>query len=298
MKKIITYLSIAALSVLSFSACQKDDLNPDSVIKVETAPETELDKWLNDNYVKPYNIDFKYRFELNESDMNYYTVPADYDEAVIMAHLVKYLCVDTYDEVAGVDFTREYFPKMFFLIGEFEYRNNGSMILGTAEGGKKILLSGVNYLTAMLEQGPEALNHYYIKTIHHEFTHILNQIKNYPTDFKQVTGSGYVADNWSNPPFNTEYLKNGFISDYAQHSDGEDFAEMLSIYVTNTQEYWDSQLKEAGDSADLISAKLQIVRDYMNTVWSIDIDELRSVINRRQNDVVQGRVDLSDLTVK
>ena len=63
MKKIITYLSIAALSVLSFSACQKDDLNPDSVIKVETAPATELDKWLNDNYVKPYNIDFKYRFE-------------------------------------------------------------------------------------------------------------------------------------------------------------------------------------------------------------------------------------------
>lgn len=132
MKKIITYLSIAALSVLSFSACQKDDLNPDSVIKVETAPATELDKWLNDNYVKPYNIDFKYRFELNESDMNYYTVPADYDEAVIMAHLVKYLCIDTYDEVASVDFTREYFPKMFFLIGEFEYRNNGTFILGTA----------------------------------------------------------------------------------------------------------------------------------------------------------------------
>ena len=280
MKKIITYLSIAALSVLSFSACQKDDLNPDSVIKVETAPTTELDKWLN------------------ESDMNYYTVPADYDEAVIMAHLVKYLCIDTYDEVAGVDFTREYFPKMFFLIGEFEYRNNGTFILGTAEGGKKILLSGVNYLSAMLKQGPEALNHYYIKTIHHEFTHILNQIKDYPTDFKQVTGSGYVADNWSEEPYNKEYLKNGFISDYAQHSDGEDFAEMLSIYVTNTQEYWDSQLKEAGSSADFIRAKLQIVRDYMKSVWSIDIDELRSVIIRRQDDVMQGKVDLSDLTVK
>ena len=276
MKKIITYLSIAALSVLSFSACQKDDLNPDSVIK----------------------IDFKYRFELNESDMNYYTVPADYDEAVIMAHLVKYLCIDTYDEVAGVDFTREYFPKMFFLIGEFEYRNNGTFILGTAEGGKKILLSGVNYLSAMLKQGPEALNHYYIKTIHHEFTHILNQIKDYPTDFKQVTGSGYVADNWSEEPYNKEYLKNGFISDYAQHSDGEDFAEMLSIYVTNTQEYWDSQLKEAGSSADFIRAKHQIVRDYMKSVWSIDIDELRSVIIRRQDDVMQGKVDLSDLTVK
>ena len=299
MKKIITYLSIAVFSVLSFSACQKDDLNPNSVIKVETAPATELDNWLNDNYVKPYNIDFKYRFELNESDMNYYTVPADYDEAVIMAHLVKYLCIDTYDEVAGVDFTREYFPKMFFLIGEFEYRNNGTYILGTAEGGKKVLLSGVNYLSYMLKQGSEALNRYYIKTIHHEFTHILNQTKDYPTDFAQITGSSYVADSWSEDPYVTEYLKNGFISAYAQHSDEEDFAEMMSIYVTNTQEYWDAQLEEAGsDASKLISAKLQIVKDYMKNSWSIDLDRLRSVIIRRQNDVVQGKVDLNDLTVR
>ena len=73
---------------------------------------------------------------------------------------------------------------------------------------------------------------------------------------------------------------------------------MLSIYVTNTQEYWNSQLKDAGSSADFIRAKLQIVRDYMKSVWSIDIDELRSVIIRRQDDVMQGKVDLSDLTVK
>ena len=299
MKKIIIYLSLAALSVLPFSACQKDDLSPDSVIKVGTAQETELDKWLNDNYVKPYNIDFKYRFELNESDLNYYTVPADYDESVIMAHLVKYLCIDTYDEVAGIDFTRGYFPKMFFLIGEFEYRNNGTFILGTAEGGKKILLSGVNYLSYMLKQGPEALNEYYIKTIHHEFTHILNQTKDYPTDFAQITGTGYVADSWSEEPYDTEYLKNGFISAYAQHSDEEDFAEMMSIYVTNTQEYWDAQLEEAGSEASqLISAKLQIVKDYMKNSWSIDLDRLRSVIIRRQSDVVQGKVDLNDLTVR
>ena len=36
----------------------------------------------------------------------------------------------------------------------------------------------------------------------------------------------------------------------------------------------------------------------MKSVWSIDIDELRSVIIRRQDDVMQGKVDLSDLTVK
>ena len=216
-----------------------------------------------------------------------------------MAHLVKYLCIDTYDEVAGIDFTRNYFPKMFFLIGEWEYRNNGTFILGTAEGGKKILLSGINYLNDVLDMGADALNHYYIKTIHHEFTHILNQTKDFSTEFGQITGSGYVADSWSEAPYNTEYLKNGFISSYAQHSDTEDFAEMLSIYVTNPQSYWDEQLKTAGNtSAELITSKLDLVRDYMKTAWSIDIDELRSTILRRQNDVIKGKIDLEDLTIK
>ncbi|MDD5891401.1 MAG: putative zinc-binding metallopeptidase [Bacteroidales bacterium] len=299
MKKYIAYFSAIVLSAMFISACQEDPLSPESVITVETVPQNDFDKWLDANFVDPYNIDFKYRYEMNESDLNYYTVPAAYDEAIIMAHLVKYLCIDTYDEVAGIDFTRNYFPKMFFLIGEWEYRNNGTFILGTAEGGKKILLSGINYLNDVLDMGADALNHYYIKTIHHEFTHILNQTKDFSTEFGQITGSGYVADSWSEAPYNTEYLKNGFISSYAQHSDTEDFAEMLSIYVTNPQSYWDEQLKTAGNtSAELITSKLDLVRDYMKTAWSIDIDELRSTILRRQNDVIKGKIDLEDLTIK
>lgn len=299
MKKNIIYLTAAVvLASLTLSSCKEDSFSPDSVIKVSAVEPNEFDNWLDDNFVKPYNIEFKYRYEMNESDLNYYTVPANYEESIVMAHLVKYLCIDTYDEVAGIDFTRSNFPKMFFLIGEWEYNNNGTFILGTAEGGKKIFLSGVNYLNQVLELGPDALNYYYIKTIHHEFTHILNQTRDYPTSFAQITGSGYVADNWSKEPFNTEYLKNGFISSYAQKSDGEDFAEMLSIYVTNTQEYWEEQLAEAGESASYITAKLDIVRDYMQTVWSIDIDQLRATINRRQADVTAGRVDLNDVTVK
>jgi hypothetical protein len=35
-----------------------------------------------------------------------------------MAHILKYLCMETYDEVAGIEFTRANFPKMFYLIGE------------------------------------------------------------------------------------------------------------------------------------------------------------------------------------
>ena len=59
------------------------------------------------------------------------------------------------------------------------------MILGTAEGGKKIFLAGTNYLTRYIKDR-DALNELYLKTIHHEFTHILNQTKNYSADFQLI----------------------------------------------------------------------------------------------------------------
>lgn len=291
---------MAAVVIATSVSCSEDELDPVSIITVDQYSKNDFDKWLEANYVSPYNIEFKYRYENIESDLNYYTVPADYECSVMLAHLVKYLCIDTYDEVGGVDFTRQYFPKEFFLIGEWQYKNNGTYILGTAESGKKILLAGVNYLKTYLNSASN-LNSRYIKTIHHEFTHILNQTRDYPAGFREVTGATYVADSWSASPYNVGYLQRGYISSYAQHSSGEDFAEMLSLYVINTPEWWESQLTSAAsggaNGADLLKAKLDYVRTYMTDTFGIDIDQLRSTIIRRQNEILSGKIDLSDLTI-
>lgn len=279
-------------------SCSEDDLNAESVITIDKKQANDFDKWLTANFVNPYNLEFKYRYEYKETDANYYTIPAELNQAIEMAHLVKYLCLESYDEVAGIDFTRNYFPKMIFTIGEWEYRNNGTIILGTAESGKKILLTGVNYLDTY-KSSPAALNHYYFKTIHHEFTHILNQTKEYSAEFKLITGNSYVADSWSKEPFNVGYLERGFISAYAQHSDTEDFAEMMSLYVTNSKEQWDEWMAEAGENgAPLLQAKLDIVKRYMKDSWGIDMDKLRDTILRRQADLAAGKVDLTDISVK
>ena len=305
MKRYILSIAIV-LGALFAASCEKDTLSENSVITVSETKKNDFDRWLEANFLLPYNIDFKYRFEMNESDMNYFTIPADYEYSIVMAHLVKYLCIETYDEVAGIVFTRTYFPKMFFLTGEWEYRNNGTIILGTAEGGKKIFLAGVNLLEETLTKGygdyagnpTESLNHYFIKTIHHEFTHILNQTIDYPVDFAMITGTKYVADSWSDAPYNKEFLQNGFITDYAQHSDEEDFAEMLSEYITHNEAWWNEQIKKAGNSGSLINAKLDIVRNYMKDAFGIDIDVLRATVIRRQQDVFNGYVDLHSIEIK
>ncbi len=330
MKKFCYILLVLGLG-LSLASCRKEaPLNPESVITLDSRTQNDFDKWLYANYVAPYNIQVKYRYEMNESDFSYYTIPAKLDCSIQMAHLVKYLCIDTYDEVAGVRFTQKYFPKEFFYIGEWEYKNNGTYILGTAEGGKKILLSGLNYLPRYIGSASD-LNHYYIKTIHHEFTHILNQTKDFPTEFTQVTPTSYVTESWSTTTYNTYYRQRGFVSTYAQHSDREDFAEVLSLYVTNSKETFQEWLDAAGrevteDDTDedknknhydefhtsfpdlkagdhfegdkLILAKVEQVRKYMQDTFGIDIDQLRATVLRRQNEVLSGEVDLTSLDVK
>ena len=296
MKRYILSIAIVA-AALSAASCVKDEMSPNSVIKVSQTQKNDFDRWLEANFLLPYNIDFKYRYEMNESDMNYFTIPADYEYSVVMAHLVKYLCVETYDEVAGISFTRSYFPKMFFLTGEWEYQNNGTIILGTAEGGKKIFLAGVNLLPQHMDSAEE-LNHYYIKTIHHEFTHILNQTIDYPVDFAMVTGADYVADSWSDSPYDKTFLKRGFITAYSQHSDTEDFAEMMSEYITHDQAWWDEQIAKAGAKGYLIEAKLDYVRNYMMDSFNIDLDQLRATVLRRQEDVFSGQVDLHSIEIK
>ena len=300
MKKYIIF-SIALLAGAFFmTSCSEDELNKESIITLDKVDKNPFDEWLEANFVNTYNIEVKYRFEDIESDHNYYVIPAEYNQAIKLAHIVKYACLEAFDEAAGIAFTRANFPKLIYMVGNWEYRNNNTMVLGTAEGGKKIFLAGVNHVNEYTNNR-EDLNHYYLKTIFHEFTHILNQTKDYSPDYKLITPTTYIAGEWSSDTNNkdTVYLPNGYISGYARHSAGEDFAEMFSIYVTNDQATWDGFLETAGkEGAGWINAKLDLVKSYMRDSWGINMDELREIVLRRENDVANRIVDLTDLSVK
>lgn len=298
-KYTVACLALVLATLASLSCRKRDPIPETSIITVESQVQNDFDRWLASNFTNPYNIQFKYRYENNETDLNYYSVPTDYQSCIKMAHLVKYLCLDTYDEVAGPQFTRKYFPKQFFLMGEWQYKNNGSFTLGTAEGGKKIILMGINYLERYSKTADD-LNHYYLKTIHHEFTHILNQTKDFPVTFSQVSGgteNGYVTDDCFSSTY-ADFLQRGFISAYAQSEDREDFAETMALYVTNPQEWWDEQVAEAGESGVLINKKLDIVKDYMEDTFGISLDLLRDVVLRRQDEVMAGLVDLYNIEIE
>jgi substrate import-associated zinc metallohydrolase lipoprotein len=167
------------------------------------------------------------------------------------------------------------------------------MVLGTAEGGLKMTLYYIN----SLELKPEFLNHYYFKTMHHEFAHILHQTKPYPSDFEMISGTDYVADTWSDvwKDGDAEAQKSGFISEYASKEANEDFVEIIAIYITNDAATWNDILTKAGEGGAIIQAKFDIIYNYMINSWGIDLDELRSVILRRESEI--STLDLTDITI-
>lgn len=149
----------------SLWSCQGDEPTTTSIFdEEEEVAETEFDQWLLHNYTYPYNIAFKYRMEDIESSMDYTLAPAEIDKAKKLAKIIKHLWIETYDEIAGVNFTRAYIPKVIHLIGSAAYEDNG-MIVGTAEGGTKVTLYYVN----QLQINTAFLNKYYFLTMHHEF---------------------------------------------------------------------------------------------------------------------------------
>lgn len=283
--KISKYILIL-LTAFSITSCGVDDeISKDSIFNTESPIRNELDTWILENYVNEYNIDLKYRFEDIESDMNYNVIPANYTKSVALAQLVKYLWMDVYTKIAGKTFLCTYCPKVMHFVGSPEYEaGGGSMVLGTAEGGMKITLFNVNGLDVK-NPDMELLNEWYFKTMHHEFAHILHQTKNYSTDYITITQGKYTGPAWVNKT-DSEMRKLGFVTAYGSTNVDEDFVEVIANYIVKSDSEWENILQEAGEEgATLINQKLDMVTEYLQESWGIDIKVLHDEVQYRQSQI-------------
>lgn len=256
-------------------------------------PQNDLDRWLLSNYVNPYNIEVKYRWQDIESDIGYNITPVEYDKAFHLAKILKHAWLEAYDEASGgIDFCRANAPRVLFLVGSPEFEPSGGLKLGTAENGMKITFIMVNLVDSMAKY-PSELNTYYLHTMHHEFTHILNQKKNYDPGFAKISEGNYIQGDWTHVS-ESEALQGGFITSYACSEPREDFAEMLSCFLTYSDADWQYLMAYAGsEAAAVIDLKLSYVRTYMKDVWNIDIDELQTIVRRRTSEIELLNMDFN-----
>lgn len=265
MKKIQYYISallLVAVTAMSFSSCSEDKLGPTIFPDVDETLDPasytyKLDKFLEENYLKKYNLTFLYKMPDVSTNMNYNLVPATYDNAINLAVLCKYLWFDVYEKVVGEDFLKTYGPRIILLVGSPAYnRTSGDEIVGLAEGGIKISLFKVN---AMRINDFDMMNENYFKTMHHEFAHILHQTKTYPSEFNTISVGHYDASNWQSRSVG-QVASLGFVTTYASSEFREDFAETIANYIVKTNDQWNEILDlasrgwKSGDEDDPYSS--------------------------------------------
>jgi substrate import-associated zinc metallohydrolase lipoprotein len=296
-KNISLLLLLAGL--LGFSSCDDEKLDSTSVFDgITPAQKNEFDNWLETNYRKVYNIDFKYRYSDKEADRAYNVIPANYEQSVALAILIKHVWLDAYSEAVSPEFMKTYVPRIIQLTGSYKWNSNGSQVLGTAEGGLKIMLYGVNELDIdnprintsnpyeSHQVKPIDMNYWFFHTMHHEFCHILTQKKEYDTSFRAISAGTYHATDWINLE-DKKVAKEGFVSSYAASEYNEDFAEIYATYVTNTPEGWEKIINAAGtEGAAILNQKLDLMKSYFLNSWGLDLDNMRDILIRRSAESV------------
>lgn len=296
------FILMLGLLMFNFTACNDEDDFTESIFidEEELNPSAEtyaFDKWLLENYLEPYNLQFRYKMQDVGSDLDYNLVPTSLTKSQDMAVLVKYLWFDAYNAVAGEEFLKKNGPRIIHLIGSPAYNPVlQTMVLGTAEGGIKVTLYRCNNLNP---KNVDEMNEYYFKTMHHEFAHILHQQKTFPKEFETYSAGYYDPSGWQfRTPSQAASL--GFVSNYGSSQPREDFVEVIANYIVKTDAQWNHILDlaskpgvdESGQIIDdpldgkaIIETKLEICKTWLQDAWNINLDSLKAEVQERQKHI-------------
>ncbi|SFI99404.1 substrate import-associated zinc metallohydrolase lipoprotein [Myroides guanonis] len=285
MKSTLKIFSLACLlGTLGFASCSKEDSLGETRIDLTPERKTELDNWIDKNYLETYNMQVFYRWDQYKVDMNRYLTPPRVDRVQPTLEVVKAIWLDSYEKIAGEMFVKETAAKELVLVGSVNSNTNGTVTLGVAEQGVRISLFELNKLDTKNRSQVEQ----FIHTIQHEYVHILNM--KWPFDegaFLKITPGSYRAD-WQNAS-NAEANSLGFISAYSRSAPGEDFAEMVATMLQDVEKYnamVDAIPSEFGRSK--IREKEAYAVSYYKNSMGIDLYELCKIA-KSQTDMVVNK---------
>lgn len=276
------YLLILALAV--FASCKKeDDLGDVSSIPGlggDSWEPTEIDNYIKDTFTIPFNVTAKYKYDQGELDFDKTLTPPREEKIKPVLSTIKKVWIDNYVAEAGKAFMQTYIPKFFVLVGSANWNTDGTITLGTAEGGRRIVLYVLNDFRIKGMTGYVPSDSINIKmmfhTIEHEFGHIMHQTVLYPQEFKRISVGDYTS-NWNNIADSTANEK-GFISAYAQSAPDEDFVEMISIMLTEGKARYDAFVNniKSAEARYKLRQKEAIVVNYFKDVWKINFTSLQT----------------------
>ena len=286
MKTLNKYKKLVLLSaVVLLGSCAGDEPLKESQLDLSTPPKTALDNWIDTNYLLPYNINVQYKWNPNVVDNNRFLYPPIQAKVQPVLEIVQKIWLESYKTVAGPNFVKNIAPREFVLVGGVNLNTTGTITLGLAEGGKRITF----FETDNEDKKNRANIKRFLRTIQHEYIHILNQTK--PFDEKSmatITPTGYSSA-WYNTS-DAVALEEGFLTAYAKSNINEDFAETAAtILVSSKAEYAAILAAIVSPVARAsIKSKEAIVVKYYKDAFNIDLYKLRDEAEKNTNDVINN----------
>lgn len=267
MKKTIRFIGFCCLtSLFMLTSCTKEEGLGESRLDITAPNKTELDKWIDTNFVDTYNMQVFYRWDPYKVDMARYLTPVKVEQVKPSLQVIKTIWLDSYLEMAGDMFVKKTAPRELVLVGSMNMNTTATITLGLAEQGVRISLFDLDRLNTKSKSEVEE----FIHTIQHEYVHILNQSVPFNEgEYGKITAGSYRAD-WNNAT-TAVALSLGFISNYARSNVAEDFAEQASWMLKDIDAY-----ELIVNSAAAKNGKAQIrekeayVVDYYKNAFGID----------------------------
>lgn len=252
-------LLLISMFGMSNTSCTTEELLPtDPILGLggDDWVHTELDNYLYESFVLPYNIEVKYRWDPYELNVNRNLVPPEEAQVRSVMETVKAIWMDPYTAVGGTDFLKRYQIMKYILAGSPEYQEDGTIVLGTAEGGNKIVLFAVNSFNRRSRPVVTQMMH----TIHHEFAHILHQQIAIPQGWRGLSSAWYTATwyNTSDPQAHSQ----GLVTAYAKSSMEEDFVETISFLLVQGQQAFEDIIANNPSQTETFRKKESLVIAY------------------------------------
>lgn len=280
MKKIF-YILISAL-LLGMTSCSKEDLGESAIAIPDDAPKTEIDIYIHDNFTVPYNVGVLYKWVDGETEIGKNLVPPSEDKIIPFLKVIKKAWIEPYVDAAGQPFLQKLMPKQIQLFGSASYNNDGTIVQGTAEGGRKLVLYEINSFNPQNRVKFKR----FIHVMHHEFGHIMHQTVLYPDSWKTLTPQ--YTSTWANFS-EQEALNQGFITPYSMNVADDDFVEMIATYLTNSKAEFDAIIARAAPKGqEMLRTKEQIVINYMWENWHVDMPSFRDEMTKVMDEVING----------
>ncbi len=289
MKKL--FIPLAALALSGLMGCSSDidsvKANRQVFTQKPVSEMTRLDQYIQKLFTKKYNVDISYRYDDKVTDRRYLLAPVMENKALEFLNLIDYLFFQVYEASTPEGYLQTHTVKYLNLFGSSGYAIDRRMAGAAPQG--MIWIYNINELNT---QYTSTVRESYVSVLFHESAHTLHEERAYPTEFDKLSSLEYQKQDafsyWWRTGQSANYA--GFVSDYASTDADEDFAELFAYYVLYSDTEWEELLKKAEGKnrseatftgREIIEKKLKIMKDYLRSEYSADLDKIRAEAQTR-----------------